>query len=147
MILCMHLLSRLLVRRIVSLWHDRIPFKHTLNSVLTLAFALFNTSASIKKMVDRGLQANIGAHGEQPLGFNYHAEMLFALAGGLTNYEVRSKSRYLRALFIIFRIRSYVQRHVQGHSASASSSLLGLFHLANWPTSWSTPLNPTSSKI
>lgn len=41
-------------------------------------------------MVDRGLLTHIGAHGEPPLGLNYHAEMFFARQGGLSNYEVSS---------------------------------------------------------
>lgn len=52
------------------------------------AFALFNTSHSIAAMVEKGLLANIGAHGEPPLGLNYHAEMGFTAKGGLSNYEV-----------------------------------------------------------
>jgi hypothetical protein len=51
------------------------------------AYALFNTSASVAKMVHKGLKAHIGAHGEPPLGLNYHAELFFAQKGGLTNYE------------------------------------------------------------
>jgi imidazolonepropionase-like amidohydrolase len=51
------------------------------------AYQLFNTSASTAKMVQKGLKAHIGAHGEPPLGLNYHAEMFFARKGGLTNYE------------------------------------------------------------
>lgn len=39
-------------------------------------------------MVRKGLLAHIGAHGEPPLGLNYHAEMGFFADGGLTNYEV-----------------------------------------------------------
>lgn len=39
-------------------------------------------------MVGLGGKVYIGAHGEPPLGLNYHAEMNFASAGGLTNYEV-----------------------------------------------------------
>ena len=39
-------------------------------------------------MVHRGMRAHIGAHGEPPLGYNYHAEMFFAQVGGLSNYEV-----------------------------------------------------------
>ena len=39
-------------------------------------------------MVQLGLKAHIGAHGEPPLGLNYHAEMFFARLGGLTNFEV-----------------------------------------------------------
>ncbi len=35
-----------------------------------------------------GLKTHIGAHGEPPLGLNYHAEMFFTQQGGLGNYEV-----------------------------------------------------------
>ncbi|PFH52496.1 hypothetical protein AMATHDRAFT_173604 [Amanita thiersii Skay4041] len=52
------------------------------------SYALFNTSASVAMMVKNGLLANIGAHGEPPLGVMYHAEMFFTQQGGLTNYEV-----------------------------------------------------------
>lgn len=44
-------------------------------------------------MVHMGLRAHIGAHGEPPLGLNYHAEMFFARQGGLSNYEVGSMFR------------------------------------------------------
>jgi hypothetical protein len=59
---------------------------------LDAAYAYTNTSISIAKMVDMGLLAHIGAHGEPPLGLNYHAEMVFAKQGGLGNYEVRKPS-------------------------------------------------------
>ncbi|KAF8061652.1 hypothetical protein FPV67DRAFT_1673271 [Lyophyllum atratum] len=52
------------------------------------SYQLFNTSASVAKMVEKGLLAHIGAHGEPPLGLNYHAEMSFTKQGGLSNYEV-----------------------------------------------------------
>ncbi|KAK0442843.1 hypothetical protein EV421DRAFT_2081966 [Armillaria borealis] len=52
------------------------------------SYALFNTSASVVKMVRLGLKTHIGAHGEPPLGLNYHAEMFFTQQGGLSNYEV-----------------------------------------------------------
>ena len=39
-------------------------------------------------MVHDGLRAHIGAHGEPPLGLNYHAEMYFTAKGGLSNFEV-----------------------------------------------------------
>lgn len=52
------------------------------------AFAVFNTSASVAKMVKKGLRAHIGAHGEAPLGVIYHEEMFFTAAGGLDNFEV-----------------------------------------------------------
>lgn len=41
-------------------------------------------------MVHRGLRIHIGAHGEQPMGRNYHQELFFAKSGGLSNYEVAS---------------------------------------------------------
>ncbi|EIW85515.1 hypothetical protein CONPUDRAFT_98596 [Coniophora puteana RWD-64-598 SS2] len=52
------------------------------------SYALFNVSKSITKMAERGLLANIGAHGEPPLGLNYHAEIFFAHVGGMSNYQV-----------------------------------------------------------
>ncbi|EGN96264.1 hypothetical protein SERLA73DRAFT_94359 [Serpula lacrymans var. lacrymans S7.3] len=52
------------------------------------SLAFYNTSESIANLVDRGLLAHIGAHGEPPLGLNYHEEMFFATVGGLSNYEV-----------------------------------------------------------
>jgi len=33
------------------------------------------------------LESLVGGHGEQPLGVNYHAEIVFTRQGGLTNYE------------------------------------------------------------
>ncbi|KAJ7043643.1 hypothetical protein C8F04DRAFT_1366688 [Mycena alexandri] len=53
------------------------------------SYQLFNTSASAAKMVHKGLRVHVGAHGENPIGVNYHAEMKFTQEGGLTNYEVR----------------------------------------------------------
>lgn len=61
-----------------------------LSDLSALAYALFNTSASVAKMIDNGLLAHIGAHGEPPLGLNYHAEMAFTKSGGLSNYEARN---------------------------------------------------------
>jgi len=51
------------------------------------SYQLFNTSASAAKMVHKGLHVHVGAHGENPIGVNYHAEMKFTQEGGLTNYE------------------------------------------------------------
>lgn len=61
---------------------------HPIMTGSSSAFALFNSSASIAKMVQKGLHAHIGAHGENPLGVMYHQEMWFARQGGLSNYEV-----------------------------------------------------------
>ncbi|KAF7356578.1 Amidohydro-rel domain-containing protein [Mycena venus] len=51
------------------------------------SYQFFNTSASAAKMVHKGLKVHVGAHGENPYGVNYHAEMKFTQQGGLTNYE------------------------------------------------------------
>ncbi|KAF8216523.1 hypothetical protein K438DRAFT_1797365 [Mycena galopus ATCC 62051] len=52
------------------------------------SYQLFNTSTSAAKMVHKGLKIFVGAHGENPVGLNYHAELSYTKAGGLTNYEV-----------------------------------------------------------
>ncbi|KAG6332695.1 hypothetical protein ID866_6396 [Astraeus odoratus] len=52
------------------------------------SMAFLNVTASVAKMVQRGIRAHIGAHGEPPLGLMYHHEMALAKIGGLTNYEV-----------------------------------------------------------
>lgn len=60
----------------------------SIQSTYTLAYQFLNTSASNAKMVPRGLKTLIGAHGEPPMGLNYHYEMFFTQQGGLSNYEV-----------------------------------------------------------
>ncbi|KAF5379903.1 hypothetical protein D9757_007185 [Collybiopsis confluens] len=52
------------------------------------SYVLFNASSYAAKMSRKGLKVHIGAHGEPPMGHNYHAELFFAKSGGLTNYEV-----------------------------------------------------------
>ncbi|KAJ4463331.1 hypothetical protein C8J55DRAFT_444178 [Lentinula edodes] len=52
------------------------------------SYVMFNASVYAAKMVNDGLKIHIGAHGEQPMGHNYHAEMFFTKSGGLTNFEV-----------------------------------------------------------
>ncbi|KAL0070502.1 hypothetical protein AAF712_002334 [Marasmius tenuissimus] len=52
-----------------------------------LSYQLFNTSASLAKAVASGAKTLIGAHGEPPLGVNYHAELFFTQQGGLSNYQ------------------------------------------------------------
>lgn len=54
----------------------------------TIAWQLFNTSASAAEMSKKGLLVNIGAHGQPPVGLMFHAEMAFTQAGGLSSYEV-----------------------------------------------------------
>ncbi|TDL25447.1 hypothetical protein BD410DRAFT_717925 [Rickenella mellea] len=68
--------------------HDILEGLTESTSRPSASYALFNTSSSVAKMVKMGLLAHIGAHGEPPLGLNYHAEMHFTQTGGLSNYEV-----------------------------------------------------------
>ncbi|KAG6845196.1 hypothetical protein H0H87_012523 [Tephrocybe sp. NHM501043] len=68
--------------------HDQLQLLTESTARPANSYQLFNTSSSVAKMVKKGLLAHIGAHGEPPLGLNYHTEMLFTKQGGLSNYEV-----------------------------------------------------------
>ncbi|KAH7094192.1 hypothetical protein BKA62DRAFT_644774 [Auriculariales sp. MPI-PUGE-AT-0066] len=58
------------------------------------SYSLYNISRTTAELIKRGAIANIGAHGEPPIGLNFHSEMRFFLEGGLTPYEVlRSATR------------------------------------------------------
>ena len=67
-------------------------------------------------MTEMGLLTHIGAHGEPPLGLNYHAEMWFSKQGGLSNYDVRSHG-YIswRCFKLIFRSSELLLLLVPGH--------------------------------
>ncbi|TRM63712.1 hypothetical protein BD626DRAFT_569086 [Schizophyllum amplum] len=52
------------------------------------AYGLYNVSAEAAEMSRAGVPVLIGAHGEPPLGLNYHSELWFTQQGGLSNYEV-----------------------------------------------------------
>ncbi|KAG6865662.1 hypothetical protein C0991_000432 [Blastosporella zonata] len=68
--------------------HDQLQVLTESTARPANSYQIFNTSSSVAKMIDKGLLAHIGAHGEPPLGLNYHAEMSFTKQGGLSNYEV-----------------------------------------------------------
>ena len=112
-----------------------------------LAYQLFNTSASIAKMVAKGHRTHIGAHGEPPLGVNYHAEMMFTKAGGLTNYEVRLI--LLERIITAYRLprRSSAPQASTPRSPSASTTRLALSRPASSQTSSSTRPAWTSSTV
>lgn len=52
------------------------------------SYQFFNTSKSTAKLAARGVRTNVGAHGEQPIGFLYHSEMLIMSLGGQEPYDV-----------------------------------------------------------
>ncbi|KZV91506.1 hypothetical protein EXIGLDRAFT_676059 [Exidia glandulosa HHB12029] len=67
------------------------------------SFAYHNTSRSTAELIRRGVLANVGAHGESPIGLNYHSELRFFLDGGLSPYEaLRSSSRMAAQTMGIF---------------------------------------------
>lgn len=103
-----------------------------------VAYALFNTSASTAKMVQMGLLAHIGAHGEPPLGVNYHAEMAFAKAGGLSNYEVCDMETDVReTIDPDLSGRLFALQRPLGRSHLECSRPLGRCHRGNSLISWS----------
>jgi hypothetical protein len=52
------------------------------------SYQFFNTTISTKKLAGRGVRTNIGAHGEQPIGFLFHSEMEMLALGGQSKYDV-----------------------------------------------------------
>ncbi|KZV99128.1 composite domain of metallo-dependent hydrolase [Exidia glandulosa HHB12029] len=68
--------------------HDDLELVTETTSRPWHSFAFFNTSASLAQVVARGGLANIGAHGQPPMGLMYHTEMAFFESGGFTPYEV-----------------------------------------------------------
>lgn len=52
------------------------------------SYQFFNTTRSTAKLASRGVRTNVGAHGEQPIGFLYHSEMLMMSLGGQESYEI-----------------------------------------------------------
>ncbi|ESK88278.1 amidohydrolase [Moniliophthora roreri MCA 2997] len=67
--------------------HDQLEEVTESTARPRLSYQLFNTSESLAKMVGLGLKTMIGAHGEPPLGLNYHYEVFFTQQGGLSNYQ------------------------------------------------------------
>lgn len=94
-------------------------------------------------MVRKGLIANIGSHGEPPIGLNYHAEMDFFAAGGLSNHEVGVELAIFAFLTIICRFSWQLQHLVR--KPLAYFRLWDLFLLGNWQTFWSFLQKSTSS--
>ena len=99
------------------------------------AYQAFNTSISTAKLIRKGLKAHIGAHGEPPLGVNYHAEMFFTRQGGLTNYEVSWNDMAFFGLMVTQTLRSFVPPLLMQQRPSGSSTLWVHLRPASWPNS------------
>ncbi|RDW56992.1 hypothetical protein BP6252_13945 [Coleophoma cylindrospora] len=74
------------LRRYVK--HDLLEALTEVKKAPLHSYQFFNSSMSAKKLADRGVRTNIGAHGEQPIGFLFHSEMQMHVLGGQTPYNV-----------------------------------------------------------
>lgn len=68
--------------------HDILESLTEVKQAPKSSYQFFNTTKSTAKLAKRGVRTNIGAHGEQPIGFLYHSEMLMMSLGGQEPYEV-----------------------------------------------------------
>ncbi|CAH0044840.1 unnamed protein product [Clonostachys solani] len=74
------------LRRYVK--HDILESLTEVKQAPKSSYLFFNTTISTAKLAKRGVRTNVGAHGEQPIGFLYHSEMLMMAMGGQEPYEV-----------------------------------------------------------
>ncbi|KAF7549528.1 hypothetical protein G7Z17_g6320 [Cylindrodendrum hubeiense] len=68
--------------------HDILESLTEVKQAPNSSYLLFNTTRSTAKLAKRGVRTNVGAHGEQPIGHLYHAEMRMMALGGQTPYDV-----------------------------------------------------------
>lgn len=68
--------------------HDILESLTEVKQAPKSSYQFFNTTKSTAKLAERGVRTNIGAHGEQPIGFLYHSEMLMMSLGGQEPYEI-----------------------------------------------------------
>ncbi|KAI0475098.1 hypothetical protein GGR56DRAFT_644561 [Xylariaceae sp. FL0804] len=74
------------LRRYVK--HDILESLTEVKQAPRSSYQFFNTTRSTAKLAARGVRTNVGAHGEQPIGFLYHSEMRMMAMGGQSPYEV-----------------------------------------------------------
>lgn len=74
------------LRRYVK--HDILESLTEVKQAPNSSYQFFNTTISTAKLAARGVRTNIGAHGEQPIGFLFHSEMEMLALGGQNDYEV-----------------------------------------------------------
>ncbi|KAL4964230.1 uncharacterized protein BDV14DRAFT_201007 [Aspergillus stella-maris] len=68
--------------------HDILESLTEVKKAPRSSYLFFNTTLSTAKLAKRGVRTNVGAHGEQPIGYLYHSEMKMMGMGGQTPYEV-----------------------------------------------------------
>lgn len=74
------------LRRYVK--HDILESLIEVKQAPKSSYQFFNTSKSTAKLAARGVRTNVGAHGEQPIGYLYHSEMMMMSLGGQEPYDV-----------------------------------------------------------
>lgn len=74
------------LRRYVK--HDILESLTEVKQAPRSSYLFFNTTKSTAKLAERGVRTNVGAHGEQPIGYLYHSEMQMMALGGQNPYEV-----------------------------------------------------------
>jgi hypothetical protein len=68
--------------------HDILESLTVVPQAPNSSYVFFNASISARNLAARGVRTNIGAHGEQPIGFLFHSEMEMMSMGGQRPYEV-----------------------------------------------------------
>lgn len=68
--------------------HDILESLTEVKQAPKSSYQFFNTTRSTAKLAKRGVRTNVGAHGEQPIGFLFHSEMLMMSLGGQEPYDV-----------------------------------------------------------
>ncbi|KAL4972486.1 hypothetical protein BDW66DRAFT_154699 [Aspergillus desertorum] len=68
--------------------HDILESLTEVKKAPKSSYLFFNTTRSTASLAARGVRTNIGAHGEQPIGYLYHSEMRMMGAGGQRAYDV-----------------------------------------------------------
>ncbi|KAL5040958.1 hypothetical protein BDW71DRAFT_212594 [Aspergillus fruticulosus] len=68
--------------------HDILESLTEVTKAPKSSYLFFNTTRSTASLAVRGVRTNIGAHGEQPIGYLYHSEMRMMGVGGQRAYDV-----------------------------------------------------------
>lgn len=74
------------LRRYVK--HDILESLTEVKQAPRSSYQFFSTTKSTAELAARGVRTNVGAHGEQPIGYLYHSEMMMMSLGGQEPYEV-----------------------------------------------------------
>lgn len=68
--------------------HDILESLTEVKKAPRSSYQFFNTTKSTAKLAKRGVRTNVGAHGEQPIGYLFHSEMQMMALGGQEPYDI-----------------------------------------------------------